>query len=221
MFGLRDGGGGVGVVWKVWVGGCPNTPTPLTPVFWCMGADAFTANSSNARVLCTALVGGWVGGWVAVQHSPPPPPHRRGPTPSPPPAPAVGVGTILGPWVHPKSGWVGLVIRPPPSLPPLPPVDKRIPGLGRLNVISRPSSRANSVHPRHALAVPSSWEVLGHWHAPGGPNLHPFQRTVCKVAEVVEALGGREGCSHRVLRGCVPLIPGGEAVHPTARLWEE
>ena len=38
----------------------------------------------------------WVGGWVS-KHPPPP-----------------GGGTILGPLLFPKSGWVGLVIPPPP-----------------------------------------------------------------------------------------------------------
>ena len=47
-------------------------------------------NSSNARVLCPALVSGWLAGWLAVQQ-PPPPPCR---------------------WDN--SGWVGLVIQHPP-----------------------------------------------------------------------------------------------------------
>ena len=49
-----------------------------------------------ACVLCTALVAGWLGGLVAVQHPLTPP------------------GTILGLWVFPKSGWVGLAPPPPP-----------------------------------------------------------------------------------------------------------
>ena len=32
----------------------------------------------------------------------------------PPPPPPGGGGTILGPWVFPNSGWVGLEIPPPP-----------------------------------------------------------------------------------------------------------
>ena len=53
--------------------------------------------------------GGWVGGWV-------------GGCPTAPPPPRSGGGTILGPWVFPKSGWVGFIIHPPPPAPcPLPP----------------------------------------------------------------------------------------------------
>ena len=63
----------------------------LNRLLICDKISEISENWSNARVLCTALVVGW----VAVQ-------------------PPVGVGQNLGPWGFPNSGWVGLIIHPPP-----------------------------------------------------------------------------------------------------------
>ena len=48
--------------------------------------EVISENWSNTGVLCTALVAGWVGGWL------------------PPPPPRVGVGQFWVPWVFPTSG---------------------------------------------------------------------------------------------------------------------
>ena len=75
------------------------------------GSSKSDQHSQHPSDLPRLSFGGLVGGWVGVH---------------PPPLP-VGVGQFWVPGVSQNSGWVGLVIHPPP-----PPIDKHIPGQ-RLN----------------------------------------------------------------------------------------
>ena len=55
------------------------TMTTLNRLLTCDKISEISENWSNARVLCTALMACWLGGWLAVQPPPPPknPPNKK------------------------------------------------------------------------------------------------------------------------------------------------
>ena len=70
-------------------------PCHAMPAVPCLGL----ARLKTRPVLVSCVLLWWLTEWVAVQQPPPPPP--------------CGGGTILGRWVFPESGWLGLVSPPP------------------------------------------------------------------------------------------------------------